>query len=100
MITEKGAGALITEPSILRHKTRIVRLEKQAVRSGYEPRKVWRPNLAGFRKLTREIEDLPVNRRLTAGQFKVYAKTVERLYRRQRRNEALVSDALHRLRQI
>ena len=86
--------------SILRHKRQLARVEKLAVRSGYEPRKVWRPKLEALRKLTREIEGLPLNRRLTVAQLKVYARTVERLYRRQRRAETLAFEALHRLRQI
>jgi hypothetical protein len=89
-----------TRSWILRHKARLARVDKLAVGSGYEQRKVWRPNFAALRRLRREIEDLPLNRRLTVGQFRVYAQTVERLYRRQRRNETLVSQALHRLRQI
>jgi hypothetical protein len=96
----KTRTSLRTRSWIQRHKAGLARVEKLAVRSGYEPRKVWRPNLSALRKLRLEIEDLPLNRRLTVGQFNVYARTVERLYRRQRRNETLVSQVLHRLRQI
>src|SRR6185369_2748698 len=57
------------------------------------------PDLTALRKLTREIEKLPYNRRLRRNELKIWQKTVERLYRRQKRLETLVFEQGVRLRQ-
>jgi hypothetical protein len=68
---------------------------------GYKPQKPL-PNMAAVRALTRAIEDLRRQhpRFLTREQALIVLDTIERLYRRQHRLEALVEAASNRLRNI
>ena len=66
---------------------------------GYRRQKVWKPDLTALRRLTRDIEKLPYNRRLRRDELKVWQKTVERLYKRQKRLETLIFEQGVRLRQ-
>jgi hypothetical protein len=71
-----------------------------AERMGYQPRKVWRPNLKALHKLTREVGELPADQPLTAGELRVWSAAAKRLYRRQCRVERLVMREQARRRQI
>jgi hypothetical protein len=77
--------------TISRDKILGKRLTRAADRLGYQPLKVWRPNLKALHKLTREVAQLAADRPLTAGELRVWSLTAKRLYRRQRRAETLIS---------
>jgi|SRR5579862_1354520 len=62
----------------------------------YHPRRVFAPDMEALKRLSREIRRLPARRRLSAGQARVYVKTLVQLRRRQARVEYLVQRALHR----
>lgn len=86
--------------SVSCHKRWLSSPKRSALRTGYEPRRVWRPNLKAIRKLRRDLEELPVRRRVTAGQLSAYVATVLRVCRRLNRLETLVSLDLHRWQQV
>src|SRR5262245_1671477 len=66
----------------------------------YNPRRVFKPNLQQLKALSREIRGLPKRRRLSAGQARIYIRTLQQLRRRQERLEFLVAKALHRQAEI
>lgn len=85
---------------VARHKIRVQRLERRAMRFGYEPRRLLRPNLKALKQLGAEIASLPKRKRIRAEQARQLLKMIERLARRQRRIDTLVTHALHRQAQI
>lgn len=86
---------------------RVERLEQRLIRGaaarqgwGYEPRRVFRPDLEALKQLQNEIAGLPRRRRIRAEQARRLLKQIERLVRRQRRVETLVFRALRQQDQI
>jgi hypothetical protein len=83
-----------------KHIASLEKLERRARRGGYEPRRVFRPNLEEFKQLGEEIAGLPKRRRIHAEQARKLLKFMDQLARRQRRIDTLVTQALHRHDQI
>jgi hypothetical protein len=85
-------------------KARAERLVRRAEEgytfAGYEPRKLWRPDMVALSKLSCEIRHLPARKRVTAAQARKLIETIRRLRGRQKRVETLVSRALHRQAQL
>ncbi|MGD0946786.1 MAG: hypothetical protein ABSA52_05080 [Candidatus Binatia bacterium] len=72
------------------------RAESEYRLAGYEPRKLWRPDMVALYNLGREIRHLPARQRVSAAQARKLIATIRRLRGRQKRVETLVSRALHR----
>jgi hypothetical protein len=79
---------------------RLIRCATARQRWGYEPRRVFRPDLEALKQLRNEIAGLPKRRRLRAEQARSLLKQIERLVRRQRRVETLLFRALRQQDQI